>query len=69
MISAVVCMKSYTSATEDSYGMGISAGIAQRFLARHGITPDPGLTDPEPLTTEQIVARAKPATVCILATH
>src|SRR5690606_8683326 len=68
-VMAVVCMKSYASATEDSYGMGISAGTAVKFLARHGITPAPGSSDGDALTTEQIVARAKPATVCILTTH
>jgi len=68
-VMAVVCMKSYASATEESYGIGIQAGKARAFMQKHGIEASIGQDAADSLTTEQIAALVKPATVCILATH
>jgi S1-C subfamily serine protease len=66
-VMAIVCMKSVASAMEDSYGIGISAGHIREFLKRNKIAVDPGTAD-QTMSTEDIVAQIKPATVCILAT-
>lgn len=68
-VMAVVCMKSFASATEESYGIGISAGNARKFMARHKVVAVSAEQASTPLSTEEIAARVKPATVCILATH
>ena len=68
-VMAVVCMKSFASATEESYGIGISAGTARKFMARHKVVAVSADDASTPLSTEEIAARVKPATVCILATH
>lgn len=68
-VMAVVCMKSFASATEESYGIGIQAGRARAFLKKHGVTASIGDNTTDALSTEQIAALGKPATVCILATH
>jgi S1-C subfamily serine protease len=64
---AIVCMKSKSSQMEESYGIGISAGHIRAFLARNHITPSPAQADTPALSTEDIVTKVKPATVCILA--
>jgi len=66
-VMAIVCMKSLASATEDSYGIGISAGHIREFLKRNNIDTTLGPTD-KVMDTEDIVAQVKTATVCILAT-
>lgn len=68
-VMAVVCMKSLSSTTEESYGIGISTGNARRFLQKHNITIHTADAGGTPLSTEEIAAKVKPATVCILATH
>jgi hypothetical protein len=67
-VMAIVCMKSFSSQMEESYGIGISAGHIRAFLAKHHITLPPTESDTPTLSTEDIVTKVKPATVCILAT-
>jgi S1-C subfamily serine protease len=66
----IVCMKRIAEGEFDSYGIGISAGHIRMFLDKHKVKISPGKTNPaDPaLSTEDLVARTKPATVCILAT-
>jgi S1-C subfamily serine protease len=64
-VIAIVCMKTYSSAQDDSYGIGISAGHIREFLQRNHVTAASG-AEGESLSTEQVVAKVKPATVCIL---
>jgi S1-C subfamily serine protease len=69
-VMAVVSMKTVSESDhEDTYGVGISSGHIREFLAKNHINVEPAATSPDqqPLTTEQIVARVKPATVCIQA--
>ena len=67
-VMAIVCMKSLASTTEDSYGLGISSG------ASAGSWPNITSRSPKPrprrpaLSAEEIAAKVKPATVCILST-
>ncbi len=68
-VMAIVSMKSIATALEDSYGLGISAGNVRKFLLKNKVTveaADPGTTS---LSAEEIAAKVKPATVCILATQ
>ncbi len=67
-VLAIVSMKSIATATEDSYGIGISAGHIRKFLEKSNIATTPGDPTAPALTTEQIAAQMKPLTVCILAT-
>jgi S1-C subfamily serine protease len=66
---AIVCMKSLTTGEFDSYGIGISAGHIREFLKRNNVQIQPGTEDGPGLSTEEAVAKLKPATVCILATN
>lgn len=67
-VMAIVCMKSISTQMEDSYGIGISAGHIREFLARNHVTPSPADAGTPVLSTEDIVTKVKPATVCILGT-
>lgn len=67
-VMAIVSMKTVATNLEDSYGLGISAGMVRRFLAKNSVTLKPGSTDGKTLSAEEIAAKAKPATVCILGT-
>ncbi|QOV92154.1 trypsin-like peptidase domain-containing protein [Humisphaera borealis] len=67
-VMAIVSMKTVASRLEDSYGLGISAGMVRRFLAKNSVTLKPGTTDGKTLSAEEIAAKAKPSTVCILGT-
>lgn len=68
-VMAVVCLKSLATATEDSYGFGISTANVRKFLASKKVTPTMGDESGGVLDEETIVRLCKPATVCILATH
>ena len=67
-VMAIVSMKTVGSELEDSYGLGISAGNVRRFLAKNTVKVSAGKTGGAMLSTEELAARAKPSTVCILAT-
>src|SRR5581483_4693 len=64
-VMAIVCMKSLSSAMEDSYGIGISAGHIRQFLAKQKLSLPPGTTQAQ-LSAEDIATMATPATVCIV---
>lgn len=68
-VMAIVSMKSLSTAKEDSFGLGISAGQIRKFLAKNKLQIPQGIAGPAPLSTEDIVAKVKPATVCILSTR
>jgi S1-C subfamily serine protease len=65
-VMAVVSMKSRTTSREDSYGLGISSGNVRKFLEKNKVTMTAGPTTGMPLSAEEIAAKVKPATVCIL---
>ena len=67
LVIGIVSMKSLSSATEDSYGMAISAGRIRKFLAENKLDLPPGAPAAQPLNAEQVVAALKPATVCIIS--
>jgi S1-C subfamily serine protease len=64
---AIVSMKSLASATEDSYGIGISSGHIRQFLAKNNITLDAAGAVDKAMSTEDVVIKIKPATVWIIA--
>jgi S1-C subfamily serine protease/TolA-binding protein len=68
-VMAIVSMKSLSTATEESYGMGISAGRIRKFLAKNNVKVDAGAEGAAGLSAQDIAARVKPAAVCIVATH
>lgn len=68
-VMAIVSMKSLSSATEESYGLGISAGRVRQFLAKNKVTAAAGAAGATPLSAEEIAAKVKPAAVCIIATR
>ena len=67
-VMAIVCMKSLASETEDSYGMGISAGRIRKFLAKNRIMLPRGENGTSTLSVEDIAAKVEPAAVLIFAT-
>jgi len=68
-VMAIVSMKTLASATEDTYGLGISAGQIRKFLAKNKIEVEAGEAGETGLSAEEIAAKVKPAAVCILATR
>lgn len=69
-VMAIVSMKSLSSASEDSYGLGISAGQIRAYLAKNQIElPKSSVDETMPLSTEQIAAKVTPAAVCIVSTR
>jgi S1-C subfamily serine protease len=68
-VMAIVCMKSLTTGEYDSYGIGISAGHIRQFLRRNHVDAAAGPETGSPLSTEDIVTKVRPATVCIMATN
>ncbi len=68
-VMAIVSMKSLSSTTEDSYGLGISAGHIRKFLEKNKITITPAASGGDTLSAEQVASKVKPATVCILSTR
>jgi len=68
-VMAIVAMKSLASETEDSYGMGISAGRIRKFLAKNHIDAPKGEAAGSTLSSEEIAAKIEPSAVLILATH
>ncbi|HYE21136.1 MAG TPA: trypsin-like peptidase domain-containing protein, partial [Tepidisphaeraceae bacterium] len=70
-VIGVVTMKSANSQFEDSYGMAISAGRVRKFLEKNNIklAPADAPATPAGMSTEEIAAKVKPATVCIICTE
>jgi S1-C subfamily serine protease len=68
-VMGVVTMKSANSTFEDSYGLAISAGKVRKFLAKNKITLTSGELAATGLSAEEIAAKVKPATVCIICTE
>jgi len=67
-VMAIVSMKTVGSELEDSYGLGISAGMIRKFLDQNNVKLAAGPATGKSLTAEEIAAKAKPSTVCILGT-
>jgi hypothetical protein len=65
----VVTMKSANSRFEDSYGLAISAGKVRKFLEKNKVTVTPGVAVGTGMSAEEIAAKVKPATVCIICTE
>jgi S1-C subfamily serine protease len=63
----IVTMKSRASATEDSYGLAISAGRIRRFLAASNVSVATSEAGGPALDAEQVAEKAKAATVCVMA--
>lgn len=69
-VMAIVSMKTIATATEDTYGLAISAGNVRKFLAKNKVEVTAAVSaGAAVLDAEQIAAKVKPATVCIIASH
>ena len=68
-VMAIVSMKSLSSQTEDSYGLGISAGKIRRFLDKNKVTPEKAHANAASISVEDIAAKIEPVTVLIITTH
>jgi S1-C subfamily serine protease len=66
-VVAIVTLKSRATATEDSYGLAISAGRIRSFLAKNGVSALSADPEGPALDAEQVAAKAKGATVCIMS--
>jgi hypothetical protein len=64
-------MKSGNSRFEDSYGLAISNGKVRKFLEKNNVKVAPGdvATAATGLSAEDVAAKVKPATVCIICTE
>jgi S1-C subfamily serine protease len=67
-VMAIVSMKTLASASEDTYGLGISAGQIRKFLTKNKVNLQPAVASGPGISAEEIAAKVKPATVCILGT-
>lgn len=68
-VMAIVSMKTIGNEKEDSYGLGISAGMIRRFLVKNDVNLVAGVSTGAALSAEEIAAKVKPSTVCILGTN
>jgi S1-C subfamily serine protease len=70
-VIGVVTMKSGNSRFEDSYGLAISAGKVRKFLEKNNVKVAAAdvSTAAAGLTAEDVAAKVKPATVCIICTE
>jgi S1-C subfamily serine protease len=68
-VMGVVTMKSANSRFEDSYGMAISSGKVRKFLEKNKVAVTPGVAVGAGMSAEEIAAKVKPATVCIICTE
>jgi S1-C subfamily serine protease len=68
-VMGIVTLKTFASVIEDSYGMAISTGRIRKFLKANDVKlpAAPVVAGAAPMTAEQVAAKLKPATVCILS--
>jgi S1-C subfamily serine protease len=65
----IITMKTRTATFEDSYGLAIGVGKIREFLEKNKVTVANDPAGAAALSAEEVVAKVKPATVCIIATH
>ena len=65
----VVTLRSRSSQMEDSYGIAVSTGKIRQFLKQNAIAVTSEPAGEVSLSAEEVVAKSKPATVCILVTR
>ncbi len=68
-VLAIVSMKTLSTTTEDTYGLGLSSGHIRKFLTKNKITLESGDEGGANLSSEDIAAKVRPAAVCILSTR
>ncbi len=68
-VIGIITMKTRSAKFEDSYGLAIGAPKIKEFLEKNKIKITPAPAGATALTAEEVVAKMKPATVCIIATH
>ncbi len=68
-VLAIVSMKTLSTTTEDTYGLGLSSGHIRKFLTKNKLTLAPGEEVGANLSSEEIAAKIRPAAVCILSTR
>ena len=68
-VIGIITMKTRSAQFEDSYGLAIGTSHIREFLEKNKVKVTDGAAGTTPLTAEEVVAKMKPATVCIIATH
>lgn len=68
-VIGIITMKTRAATFEDSYGLAIGSSKILEFLEKNKVTVKRGAPGSAALTAEDVVAKVKPATVCIIATH
>jgi S1-C subfamily serine protease len=68
-IIGIVTRKSFNSQMEDSYGIAISTGKIRLFLQKNSVSVTSETANASALSAEEIVAKTKSATVCIIVTR
>jgi S1-C subfamily serine protease len=68
-VIGIITMKTRAATFEDSYGLAIGSAKILEFLEKNKVTVGRGSAGAAALTAEDVAAKVKPATVCIIATH
>ncbi len=68
-VMAIVSMKTQSNSREDTYGIGISAGLIRRFLDKNHVKVPKADAKETAMSTEDIAAKTRPAVVMIFATQ
>ena len=68
-VIGIITMKTRAGTFEDSYGLAISAAKIREFLEKNKVKVATGENGATAMTAEEVAAKVKPATVCIIATH
>src|SRR5205807_2518203 len=68
-VIGIITLKTRSGTFEDSYGLAISTPHITEFLQKNHVTMPTAAAPTTVLSAEEVVAKVKPATACILATH
>jgi serine protease Do len=68
-VIGIITMKTRAATFEDSYGLAIGSSKILEFLQKNNVTVSKAAPGTAALTAEDVAAKVKPATVCILAMH
>ena len=68
-VIGIITMKTRAGEFEDSYGLAIGIKPVREFLEKNKVKIQIGELGKTPLTAEEVVAKMKPATFCIIANH
>ena len=68
-VIGIITMKTRGGGFEDSYGLAISVAKIREFLEKNKVKVTTGENGAAVMSAEEVAAKMKPSTVCIIATH